>query len=82
MSELDRGTPAIEIPAAVYTLGSVLLASLLLARPLQWTLEPGGAAVVICLGVVTIGAGNLLALQGMQRLAPGPTATLMLRNHS
>ncbi len=77
-TELDRGTPAVEIPAAAYTLGSVVLAPLVLAQPLEWTLEPGSAALVVFLGVVTMGVGNLLTIQGMKRLDPGPAATLLL----
>jgi DME family drug/metabolite transporter len=77
-SELDRGTPAVEIPATAYTIGALLLGPLVLAQPPQWTLQPGGAAVVIYLGVVTMGIGNLLTIQGIKRLTPGPAATLLL----
>jgi DME family drug/metabolite transporter len=34
--------------------------------------------VVIYLGVVTMGIGNLLTIQGIKRLTPGPAATLLV----
>ncbi len=77
-TELDRGTPAVELPAAAYTIGTVLLAPLVLTQPLSWTLEPRGAALVLYLGVMTMGIGNLCSVQGMQHLEPGPAATLLL----
>lgn len=77
-AELDQGTRAVEIPASAYLLGGALLAPLILTQPLGWTLEPSGAAVVVYLGVVTMGIGNLFTIQGMKGLAPGPAATLLL----
>lgn len=77
-AELDRGTPSVEIPAAAYTLGAFLLAPLVVGQPLEWTLDTEAAAVVIYLGVVTMGMGNLFTIRGMRQLAPAPAATLLL----
>lgn len=77
-AELDRGTPAVELPAAAYSIGAVLLAPLVLTQPLGWTLEPRGAALITYLGVMTMGIGNLCSIQGMKHLQPGPAATLLL----
>lgn len=77
-TELDRDTPAIKLPAAAYTIGTVLLAPIVLTQPLGWTLEPRGVALVVFLGVVTMGIGNLCTIQGMMGLDPGPAATLLL----
>lgn len=76
--ELTRGAAAVEITAAVYSIGGVLLVPFVLAEPLGWLTEPAGIAVVAYLGVMTMAVGNLFVLFGMRHIAPGPGATLQL----
>jgi DME family drug/metabolite transporter len=76
--ELDRGGHAVELPAAAYLLGSVLLVPLVLRESFAWLTSPSGAAVAIYLGVVTMALANVLAVLGMRGMTPGPAATLLL----
>ena len=76
--ELGRGTHAVEMPAAVYALASLLLLPAAATQPLGWVVSLRGSAVVLYLGVVTMGLGNALAIRGMRGLAPPVAATLLL----
>ena len=76
--QLDRGATAIEVPAASFVLGGLLLAPLLFGQPLAWTASPSGVALVVYLGVATMAIANVLLARGIHGLPPGPTATLML----
>ena len=76
--QLDRGATAIEVPAASFVLGGLLLAPLLLGQPLAWMASPSGLALVVYLGVATMAIANVLLARGIHGLPPGPTATLML----
>lgn len=76
--QLDRGATAIEVPAASFVLGGLLLAPLLLGQPLAWAASPSGVALVVYLGVATMAIANVLLARGIHGLPPGPTATLML----
>jgi DME family drug/metabolite transporter len=76
--ELQHGAPPIEISAIAYLLAAVLLAPFVVNEPLAWAVTPSGVAVIVYLGIVTMGVGNLLPMYGMRSLRPGPAATLML----
>jgi drug/metabolite transporter, DME family len=76
--ELDRGTTALELPAASYVIGTLLILPLLLAQPVGWVATPNGLALVLYLGVVTVAIANVLQIRGLHGLPPGPVSTLML----
>jgi drug/metabolite transporter, DME family len=76
--ELDRGTTALELPAASYAIGTLLILPLLLAQPVGWVASPNGLALVLYLGVVTVAIANVLQIRGLHGLPPGPVSTLML----
>ena len=76
--QLDRDATAIEVPAASFVLGGLLLAPLLIGQPMAWLGTPGGATLAIYLGVATMAIANVLLAHGIHGLPPGPAATLML----
>lgn len=76
--QLDRGATAVEVPAASFALGGLLLLPLLAGQPLGGLLAPGGVALVLYLGVATMAVANVLLARGIHGLPPGPAATLML----
>jgi len=76
--QLDRGATTVEVPAASFVLGGLLLVPLLIGQPTAWLAQPGGAALVLYLGVATMAIANVLLTRGIHGLAPGPVATLML----
>lgn len=77
-AELNRASHPVELPAAAYTIGALALLPLLLTQPLDWLATPRGITVALYLGIATMAVGNILAIQGMQRLHAGPAATLLL----
>lgn len=77
-AELNRGGHVVELPGVAYLLGAVMLAPLLIGQPLGWVTTLAGAAVVVYLGVVTMGIANVFQVWGLQGLPPGPAATLLL----
>ena len=76
--ELDRGGHSVELPAAAYLLGSVLLVPIALRESFAWLAQPSGLAVAVYLGVVTMALANVFAVLGMRGMSPGPAATLLL----
>jgi drug/metabolite transporter, DME family len=70
--------PSISAVTAAYLLGSVMLAPVALTQPLRWALTFSGLALVVYLGVVTMGVGNVFATVGLRSIGPGPAATLLL----
>lgn len=76
--QLDRDATAIEVPAASFALGGLLLLPLLLGQPLGWVATPDGLAMVLYLGIATMAIANVLLARGIHGLPPGPAATLML----
>jgi drug/metabolite transporter, DME family len=76
--QLDRDATAIEVPAASFVLGGLLLLPLLAGQPLAWAGSPGGIALIAYLGVATMAIANVLLARGIHGLPPGPAATLML----
>jgi DME family drug/metabolite transporter len=76
--QLDRGVGALEVPTGSFVLGGALLLPLLATQPMSWIATPSGAAMVLYLGVATMGLANVLLTRGMRTLTPGPATTLML----
>lgn len=76
--QLDRDATAIEVPAASFVLGGLLLAPLLVGQPLAWAATSSGFALAVYLGVATMAIANVLLARGIHGLPPGPAATLML----
>ena len=76
--ELDRGATAVEIPAASFTLGGLLLLPLLAVQPLGPLVQPSAIGLAVYLGVATMAVANVLLARGIHGLPPGPAATLML----
>lgn len=77
-TELNRGAHSVELPAAAYLLGSLLLLPVLLSQPLAWLTSTAGLAVALYLGIATMALGNVFLVQGMRHLHAGPAATLLL----
>lgn len=76
--QLDAGATAVEIPAASFTLGGLLLLPLLAVQPLGALAQPSGIGLALYLGVATMAIANVLLTNGIHGLPPGPAATLML----
>lgn len=76
--EMNRGGHVIEVPAAAYLLGSLLISPLVLMQPLHWATSGRGVLVVLYLGLATMAIANAFQVRGITGLQPGPTATLML----
>jgi DME family drug/metabolite transporter len=76
--QLDRGVTAIEVPAASFVLGGLILLPMLAGQSLGWVATPSGLALVLYLGVATMAVANVLLARGIHGLPPGPAATLML----
>lgn len=55
-----------------------MLAPVALTQPLRWAVTLPGLALVVYLGVVTMGLGNVFATVGLRSIGPGPAATLLL----
>jgi DME family drug/metabolite transporter len=75
---LDGGATPIEMPAASYVIGSLVILPMLLTQPLGWVASPEGLALVLYLGVITAAVANVVQIRGLRGLPPGPVATLML----
>lgn len=76
--EYDRGTDPLQLPAATFTLGGLLLVPVLLTQPLAWLTEPSGLALALYLGIATMAVANVVLSVGLGGLSPGPVTTLML----
>lgn len=76
--ELNRGGHPVELPAVAYTLSALLLLPLLVGDDLSWLTTTSGMASALYLGLVSMALANTLQVVGLQRLSPGPTATLLL----
>jgi DME family drug/metabolite transporter len=66
------------VMAGAFGLGAVVLLPVLFITGAGWMTEPGGAALVIFLGVVPTAAAYLLFARGLKRLSAAETATLTL----
>ena len=76
--ELNRGGHPVELPAIAYTLSALLLMPLLIGDDMSWLTTTSGMASALYLGLVSMALANTLQVVGLQRLSPGPTATLLL----
>ncbi|MCC6756234.1 MAG: EamA family transporter [Solirubrobacterales bacterium] len=76
--EYDQGANALELPAASFTLGGLLLLPMLIGQPLDWLAQPSGLALALYLGVATMAVANVVLSVGLGTLSPGPVTTLML----
>lgn len=76
--ELNRGGHAVELPAMAYTLSAILFIPLLIGDDLSWISSTSGIFSVLYLGLISMALANTLQVVGLQRLSPGPTATLLL----
>lgn len=76
--QYDRGAGRLELPAATFALGGLLLVPMMLIQPLGWLAAPAGLALVLYLGVATMAIANVVLSLGLSRLSPGPVTTLML----
>jgi DME family drug/metabolite transporter len=70
--QIGRGMPPTISMAAMFTTAGVLCSPLLLVEPLGWLGDPGGVALVLYLGVITVGVSYTLYGQGLRSL-PAPT---------
>jgi DME family drug/metabolite transporter len=66
------------VMAGAFGLGAVVLLPVLAATGAGWIVEPGGAALVVFLGVVPTAAAYLLFARGLRLLSAAETATLTL----
>jgi DME family drug/metabolite transporter len=64
--------------AVVFCLGALILAPLLIGRPLAWLAAPRSIAVVLHLGLVTAALAYWLFLRGLQRIQVATAVTLTL----
>lgn len=76
--QYDRGVGKLELPAATFALGGLLLVPVLLTQPLAWIALPSGLVLALYLGVATMALANVVLSLGLGRLSPGPVTTLML----
>ena len=67
-----------DVQAAVFVLAALLLAPLLLSADLGWVTRPGGALVVLHLGLVTVGVAYSLFALGLRRVPVSTAVTLTL----
>lgn len=72
----DRRPESVQV--AVFMLGTVLLLPWLAGNDLSWVAQPGGALVVLHLGVVTVGVAYSLFALGLQRVPVSEAVTLTL----
>jgi DME family drug/metabolite transporter len=75
---LDTGHAPETVMAGAFGLGAVVLLPVLAATGAGWLVEPGGAALVLFLGIVPTAAAYLLFARGLRRLSAAETATLTL----
>lgn len=76
--ELNRGGHAVELPAVAYSLSAVLLLPLVIGNSFTWITTGAGLLTAIYLGAISMALANTLQVVGLNRLSPGPTATLLL----
>ena len=75
---MTDGRPPVEVMAAAFGLGGVLLLPVLLIAGAGWLASPEGAAVGLWLGLVATTAAYVLFGRGLRLLPAGPAATLVL----
>lgn len=75
---LDRGWSVTAAVGGIFGWAAVLALPVLLTTPTGWLATPGGVALTLWLGVVTVAVAYLLFAWGLRRLAPTTVATLTL----
>ena len=75
---LTAGHKPETVMAGAFGLGAVVLLPVLVATGAGWLAQPGGAALVLFLGIVPTALAYLLFAHGLRRLSAGETATLTL----
>ncbi len=75
---LNAGAPSLEVMAAAFGFGGLLMLPVALLSGLAWLASLDAAVVVLWLGLATTTLAYLLVGRGLQRLPAGPTATLVL----
>ncbi|MFI5937842.1 DMT family transporter [Actinoplanes sp. NPDC051494] len=75
---LDAGVPPIALLAALFVGAALLLTPFGGAGALRWSLEPGGALVVVYLAVIATVVPYLMWIRGVAATAPSTVTTLAL----
>jgi DME family drug/metabolite transporter len=75
---LGAGHTPETVMAGAFGLGAVLLLPVLAITGAGWMIEPGGAALIVFLGVIPTALAYLLFARGLRRLSAAETATLTL----
>lgn len=75
---LTAGHAPESVMAGAFGLGAVLLAPVLAITGVGWAVEPGGAALILFLGIVPTALAYLLFARGLKHLSAAETATLTL----
>ena len=75
---LGTGHAPETVMAGAFGLGAVFLLPVLAITGAGWIVEPGGAALIVFLGVVPTAVAYLLFARGLKRLSAAETATLTL----
>lgn len=76
--QIERGLPSTVSMASMFTVAGVLCSPLLLVEPLGWLSSPGGLALAVYLGVVTVGVAYTLYGWGLRSLSAPTVITLTL----
>jgi DME family drug/metabolite transporter len=66
------------VMAVTFNLGTILILPLILSIDLSWLLTPGGMAVAVHLGLITVGIAYSLFAQGLKLVPVATAATLTL----
>jgi DME family drug/metabolite transporter len=74
---LDEKPPD-QVAAIVLGLGGLLLVPVALGTDLGWLGDPGGPALALWLGVVTVALSYPMLARGLAQVGVGPTSTLTL----
>ncbi len=75
---IDRGVASTMAMAGAFTVGALMLAPLGATQPLGWVLTPSGLAMVLWLGVATVGVAYALYGYGLRTLPTSSAVTLTL----
>lgn len=75
---LEAGWGVVRVVSLVFGIGALLALPLLLVSPTAWLATPGGLAVALWLGIVSLAVGYLLFAAGLARLPAATAATLTL----
>ena len=76
--QMDAGLDPAGSMAALFCIGGVLTAPLLVVEPLGWLRTGGGAAMILHLGIVTVGVAYTAYGRGLARLSTPTVVTLTL----